>query len=106
MVAKWGEVLHRAPVEIRFLAWQSGNEKRIADLADMVHNIPHFMLGYFEHMHEYVREDFLKHAQTYRPNEDPKTDRYLSILDMDEQTFAERYQRTSWHWPDPAGATG
>ncbi len=104
LVAKWAEVLHLALVEIRYLAWQGRNDQRIADLADLVHNLPHFMLGYFEHMHGYIREAFVKYAQTYRPDEDLTTDRFVSILDMDEQTFVARHQRRSWHWPDAGGA--
>ncbi len=103
LVAKWGEVLHRALVEIRYLARQPGNESRIADLADLVHNIPHFMLGRHEHMHGYLRTDFVRYAETYRPGEPLESDRFLSVLDMSDQEFVVQFKRDSWHWTERAG---
>lgn len=102
IVAKWGEVLHRALVEIRYLAWQAGNESRIADLADLVHNIPHFMLGHHEHMHGHLRAAFARYAEKYRPGEPPEHDRYLSVLDMSDQEFLVQFRRDSWHWIERA----
>ena len=103
LVDKCGEILHRALTEIRSLtwSWEDGNQKRIEDLSDITHNLPRFMTGRDEYALAGLRECFVDYARRYWPDADPARTVYVSILDMDEATFADLYRRTTWDWPEP-----
>jgi hypothetical protein len=105
-VEKCGEILHRMLVEIRSLSWQAGNEKRINDLADLAHNLPHIMIGRYQGPHSWLRTELVNVAKKYRPELDPTKDRYVFIMDMDEKAFNEVYRRTSWVCPEPEPLVG
>ena len=103
-IAKCGEILAAALVEIRTLSFEEGHSKQINDLADITHNIPRFMVGRDESVPKFLRESFVEYALKYHPDTDPAFSRYVWILDMDEAAFADRFQRTTWDWPEPVTA--
>lgn len=100
LVDKCGEIVHTALVEIRNLSFGPGNERRINALADLLHNVPRFMVGQDEHVTVYLRVGFERFEK-----EHGRADRYLHILDMDRSEFDERYRQAQWSWPEPAEAT-
>lgn len=104
LIEKCAEILHQVLVEIRNLSYQEGNAKRINDLTDLTHNIPLLMVDRDSSVMNYLRKGLVDYARKYQPGIDPAMSRYVMILDMDEVTFIDQYQRTSWSWPEPAGA--
>jgi hypothetical protein len=106
LIEKCGQLLHQVLVEIRALSYQEGQAGRINYLADLTHNIPLFMVGRDEHLLGYLRDGFMAYARKYHPDLDPERSRYVMLLDMDETLFNDLYRRTSWSWPEAAGARG
>jgi hypothetical protein len=104
MVSKCGEILYRATVEARYLAWnyQPGAEKRIAELMDIVHNIPRFLIGHDDYAIVGFRDALVKYAKQYGDPSDPDQSEYVRILDMDATEFEEEFRQKSWDWPVPA----
>lgn len=104
LIAKCGELLHRALTEIRFLTWcwEPGNEKWIEELSDLTHNLPRFMIGRDDHAVTGLREAFVAYGRRRWPEAPPEQTEYVKLLDMDAAAFAEQYRRTNWAWPEPA----
>jgi hypothetical protein len=101
LIEKCGQLLHDVLVEVRNLSLQDGQTRRINDLTDLVHNIPLFMIGRDDHVLSYLRSGFVEYGRKYCPETDPAQGRYVTLLDMDEAAFAERYHRPDWAWPEP-----
>jgi len=102
LVMKCGKLLQDVLVEIRALSWEEGNAKQVSELADLTHNVPQFMVGLDDYVHNYLRAGFVAYARKYHPETDPEQNRYVALLDMDEATFNDLYCRTAWPWPEPA----
>jgi hypothetical protein len=103
-IDKCSEILHLLLVEIRNLSYEDGNAARINMLADIAHNIPHFMVGQDDFVPDYLRSEFVKYARKYHPDTDPAFNQYVYILDASAATFRELY-RTNHPWPEPVGST-
>jgi hypothetical protein len=106
LVQKCSKLLQDVLVEIRNLSYQEGNAKRINDLADLTHNVPEFLAGLNDYVLNYLRDGLLEYARKYHANIDPEKSRYVMLLDMDEATFNDLYRKTTWPWPEAAGAAG
>lgn len=98
---KCAEILHVALVDIRNSSYQPGNEKRINDLADIIHNLPRFMVGRDDHGADGLKECFEEFAEKYR-----RAKRYLVVLKMTREEFDRDFRRTDWPWPEPAEVAG
>lgn len=108
--AKLGELLHQAFVRIRNCTLDSLPEgfdprSEINDLADLLHNIPRFMVGNDEfaiQTQQQFRDAVVRHVHKFFPNCDPTRHRYLQILDMNEWDFHARFAGQPREWPEPA----
>ena len=98
-VEKCARVLQAVVVEIRMLSYEAGHEKQINDLADVVHNVPLYLIGRDEFVAEYIRGGLLDHARQFHPEYPPEAYYPVMILDMDEASFTDLYRRTTWDWP-------
>ncbi|MFO0935224.1 MAG: hypothetical protein U0798_01750 [Gemmataceae bacterium] len=106
MVERMGELLNRAFLRIRSQAWneqesESGKvNEEIADLADLLHNIPRWMVGHDEQClvsMDQIRTAFVGHVRRFYPKANPDEHEYIRILSMSDEEFEERYPRqTAW----------
>lgn len=92
---KFGQVLHHALVDIRNLSYDASKAQQINDLADVIHNVPLFMIGRDPFVLNYFRVALMEYLQKYLPGIDPSGHRYLRILDMEETEFRRLYPTTS-----------
>jgi hypothetical protein len=102
--ARIGELLHVALVEIRYFTFPPlpdtpDRREEINDLADLLHNLPRYVVGHDEYAidsPEQLREAVLKHVRRFYPDIDPAEHRYVQLLDMDDETFLQRYRDNLW----------
>lgn len=107
--ARVAELLHAALVTLRNYTYPAAAEddNRLAecnDLADLVHNLPRFVVGHDEHAidsAEQLREAVVDHVRRFYPGIDPATHRYVELLDMDAEKFLTRYRHNVWAVPTP-----
>jgi hypothetical protein len=107
--AKLGELMYRALVTMRNAtnpATPGEPERRseLNDLADLLHNIPRFIVGHDEHAidsFEQFRGAVIDHVRRFFPSIDPAKHMYIQLLDMDEEVFLARYRDHKWNWPEP-----
>jgi hypothetical protein len=87
-----GEILHWAFVSIRnstypLLPDEVDERDRINDLADLLHNLPRYIVGSDEHAIdsvEQLRSTVVQHVSRFHPTIDPEQHRMVRFLDMDE----------------------
>lgn len=109
--AKLGELLHMALVVVRNYTYPPIPEdldrrEEVNDLADLLHNIPRFIVGHDEHaIHSFdqFRGAVIDHVRRFYPDIDPTTHRYVHLLDLDAETFRNRYLHNNWAAPAAAG---
>jgi hypothetical protein len=110
--AKFGELLHIALVVIRNATYPPipGDQDRRAelnDLADLLHNIPRYIIGHDEHAidsFEQFRGAVVEHVRRFYPDIDPNRHRYVQLLDLDAETFANHYKHHNWSVPTTAAS--
>ena len=96
---KCAEVLHAALVDIRSASFGPGHEGRINDLADLLHNVPRFLVGRDEFVLEYLEAGFEEFVKKHGVGH-----RYLTIWRMTREEFDPAFRPSSWPWPEPAAA--
>lgn len=111
--AKLGELLYHALVTIRNhtyppLPGEPDRRDEVNDLADLLHNMPRFIVGHDEYAmtsFEQFRGAVVGHVRRFYPSTDPAAHQYVSILDMDAETFFARHRDHNWDAPaTPAAA--
>lgn len=102
--ARIGELLHWALVTIRAATWPGspeGDDRRdeINDLADLLHNLPRYIVGHDEHAVDsasQLRAAVVQHVRRFYPDTDPAQHQYVRLLDMDAETFLTQYRDHNW----------
>lgn len=108
--ARIGELLHAALVAVRnytFPVPYDGEDRReeINDLADLIHNLPRYIVGHDEHAvasADQLRAAVVDHVRRFYPTIDPAAHRYVQLLDLDAETFVSRHKQHNWDVPTPA----
>jgi hypothetical protein len=107
--AKIAELLHAALVAIRAKSCsripieEEDNRDELFDLADLLHNLPRYIVGHDEHAIDsaaQLRQCVIDHVMRFYPAIDPAQHHYVELLDMDEETFLARYRDHNWNWPE------
>ena len=110
--ARIGELLYALFVRIRFCTYQSvvasaeaAHTAELNDLADLAHNLPRYIVGHDEHAldsHDSLRNQVINHVRKFYPNlVDPTQHHYVTVLDLDGDTFLARYRDHKWDTPAP-----
>jgi hypothetical protein len=107
--ARIGELLHEMLLRIRSLTFASQIDdgdprEEINDLADFSHNLPRFIVGHDEfavRSFDQLRTEVVQHVRRFFPTIDPKQHRYLMLLDMEAESFLDRYRDHNWHKAEP-----
>lgn len=103
--AKVAEILHQAFVQIRAYTGSpipgenESKQQELHDLADLLHNMPRYIVGHDEHAIDSVeqfRATVIDHVKRFYPNSDPELHRYVFILDMEPDLFTARYKHHRW----------
>lgn len=110
--ARIAELLHAAFVRIRNGTYPAIPEDgqpldELNDLADLVHNLPRYIVGHDEHAlesMEQLRGAVIHHVRRFYPTIDPLQHRYVWLLDLDDETFLARYRDHDWNYPEPEPA--
>lgn len=106
--ARIGELLHCALIVIRASTYspvpdEPDRREEINDLADLLHNLPRYIVGNDEHATdspEQLRDAMIEHVRRFYPEIDPVTHRYVQLLDMDEETFLQEHRDYRWGQPE------
>jgi len=112
--ARLGELLYRGLVQIRAatevpIPREPDRREEINDLADLLHNIPRFVVGHDEHAidsFDQFRGAVIDHVRRFYPAIDPAQHQYVRLLDMDAEAFLAVYRDHHWNRPEPAPAVG
>jgi hypothetical protein len=105
--ARIAELLHAALVTIRAATWPTvpGDTDRrdeVNDLADLLHNLPKYVVGHDEHAidsAEQLREAVLQHVKRFYPTIHPTQHRYIYLLDLDAEAFLSQFRDHNWAAP-------
>lgn len=110
--ARIAELLHYALVRMRNgtsapLPGDDDSRAELNDLADLLHNLPRYLVGHDEHAidsPDQLRAAVVQHVRRFYPGIDPATHHYVELLDLDAETFLTRYRDHSWAEPTPTAA--
>ena len=110
--ARIGELLHAALVRIRahtyaVLPDDGDHRAEINDLADLLHNLPRYIVGHDEHAidsAEQLRAAVVDHVRRFFPTINPADHQYVQLLDLDAETFVNHYKHHNWAVPTPAAS--
>jgi hypothetical protein len=105
--ARIGELLHEALLAIRAATWprtpdDPDRREEINDLADLLHNLPKYIVGHDEHAidsAEQLRAAVVQHVKRFHPHRNPADHRFVMLLDMDAEAFLSRYRDHHWDAP-------
>ncbi len=106
--ARIGELLHEALLAVRAATWSpatpgdTDRREEINDLADLLHNLPKYIVGHDEHAidsAEQLRAAVVQHVKRFHPLGNPADHRYVMLLDMDAEAFLNRYRDHHWDAP-------
>jgi hypothetical protein len=98
--ARIGELLHWALVSIRNFTYaplpdELDRREEINALADLLHNLPRYMVGHDEHAIDspaQLRDAVVAHVRRFYPEIDPELHRCVELLDMDEEQFLQHHR--------------
>jgi hypothetical protein len=68
-------------------------------LADLLHNLPRYMVGHDEHAIDSpaeLRDAVVAHVKRFYPDTEPELQHCVRLLDMDDEQFLHRYHDHQW----------
>ena len=101
--ARIAEILHYALVNTRDFSHDRDRQDEINDLADLLHNLPRYIVGHDEDAldsFEQFRGAVLKHVTRFYPKIEPSEHHYVRLLDMDAEEFLRHYRDHQWGAPE------